>query len=236
MAEQSSEVGDLGCPGVDVSQWKKENTVELYPGHTNSWLVGIVVDKTSNVDQVLGKVKIMLDEAAGGSGVLYPTFGIAKNIDSVKIVKSGLKQFKLSDQKQVWTKLKSPPNLAVGDGEQVLYVQVDFAYRGTVSQVPWPVLDPFSIVLGRKCPLSAKVMLMAAGPSKGEAGERTDSPALVKVVKEHSKPFAFGLGALIGVGVLGYAGYHFWVKGALARRKNKNEQREGYQMDRSPED
>ena len=220
--------------GWDVSQWKKENQVTLYPNQVNSWLLGIVADRKWNTERVLGVVKLVLDEITGGGG-LYPTFGLAHNVDSVKIVKSSLDQFQLPDQKQVWTELKDPPQLSVKKGEQrIVYVQIDFAYRGTVDKVPWPVYR--QSVFGRNCPTDGKFMLMAAGPSKGEAGERTDPPALVKVVKEHSRPFAFGLGALIGVGVLGYAGYHFWVKGALARRKVNYEQREGDQMDRPPKD
>ena len=31
--------GDLGCPGVDVDEWRKQNRVPLFPGKVNRWVL-----------------------------------------------------------------------------------------------------------------------------------------------------------------------------------------------------
>jgi hypothetical protein len=32
-------IGDLGCPGVDVDEWRKRNRVPLFPGKVNRWVL-----------------------------------------------------------------------------------------------------------------------------------------------------------------------------------------------------
>ncbi len=32
-------VGDVGCQGVDVDDWRKRNRVPLFPGKVNRWVL-----------------------------------------------------------------------------------------------------------------------------------------------------------------------------------------------------
>ena len=49
-------IGDLGCPGVDLGEWKRNNQIPLYPGKMNTWVLVRTLRDSPDSEALMGSV------------------------------------------------------------------------------------------------------------------------------------------------------------------------------------
>jgi hypothetical protein len=164
-------IGELGCAGIDLEQWKADNRVPLFPGKMNHWvLVRTLRDNPTETDlrntlyAVMNKwfkgtpVDPVLDTQEGGR---------AGATDNIRVIKTSPTPILLPNPARRREQLPGPmPTLNAEGG--FVYVAFEFAYRGVPRDLPWPVRTApgvmgVQLTSSAECIYNADWMLSEAG-------------------------------------------------------------------------
>jgi hypothetical protein len=196
-------VGDVGCPGIDVDQWQKDNRVPLFPGKVNRW----ILVRTLRDDPTPEDLKTTL-------AATFSKWFKGTPFDPVLPFKlERVSKEHLSFPNPARTRLQIPGVPTVRPGE-VVWLEVSFAYRGQQIDMPWPVRTGAAVQLdsSARCPSGADWMLdSAAVPTVDAPPEKSTGQKAGDTLSDGAAGVTKGLGrmlwvplALVGVGVVLY--------------------------------
>lgn len=169
-------VGDLGCSGIDVEKWRANNRAPLYPGKMNRWLLVRTLRDKPDADDVRHTLLAVFNKWFEGSPV-DPALetaegGRAGPVDNINIIRISKSPISLTNISRRREQLKTLPTVN-GEGG-VLYVEVHFACRALVENMPWPVRTApgwsgAQLAASAMCPINADWMLSEVGAPELEA-------------------------------------------------------------------
>lgn len=179
MTRRRTQVGRvplLDCQALDIEAWRKANRVPVFPGKINRWL--LARDGEDNASE--GEIRAdLLDtivhwESVGQWGLdskwFYWDFGNAArigNFDLIEVKRVSSDRFSIAPNAARREQLPLGPLPMVG-GNRPLYVEMSFAYRGSMPDLPWPtalIPPPSGGIFPAYyfCPIGAHWILLAAG-------------------------------------------------------------------------
>jgi hypothetical protein len=175
-------IGDLGCLGIDVEKWLKDNRAPLFPGQVNRWLLARTLRDSPSDAQVKNSLLDSFARWFPGGWVTDPWFetsegGRQEGIDGIRVVNAS-KDLR-STFKNVVKSRESCTIMPTVEGKMgVLFVEVVFNYRMPATDIAWPVdvlhsllSDPVPILSMQACPDKTDWALVAVGMPPGPAGE-----------------------------------------------------------------
>ena len=178
-------VGDLGCSGVNVDEWKRQNRVKLYPGERHRWLLAISTAKSTS--GLLGsdlstmsedELRTNIEGGVANGSIFGKWFekiagiplsgeftGTSGKIDNLRMLAFGSKETMLAVAEKsglvAEARADDTKNPTVDVPAPKVYALVEFIYRSVQDSMPWPVYN--DLVLANKwCPLGAQVALSVA--------------------------------------------------------------------------
>ncbi len=209
-------VGDLGCQGVDVADWQKQNRVPLFPGKVNRWvLVRTLRDNPTPEDlkQTLAATFSKWFDGTPFDPVL-PSNDTTRSATADLIKLERVSKERLSFPQSARRREQLPgqlPTLRPGD---VVWLEVSFAYRGQLVDMPWPVRTGAAVQLdsSARCPIDADWMLdSAAVPTADAPPEKSSTDKAGQALGGAANTLGSGLLealwlplALVGAGLLVY--------------------------------
>jgi hypothetical protein len=179
-------IGDLGCPGVDLAKWKAANQIPIYPGKINTWVLVRTLRDAPDEDVLRTTLYAVFNKWFEGDP-FDPAFsyftentegGEAGPTDHIKILQSSSDPILLSPAVITRERMPGPmPSLNAEGG--LLYLRVEFAYRGLKKSMPWPVrtapgLVGVALKSSSECIWSVDWMLDEVGPAGAEAPKEVD--------------------------------------------------------------
>lgn len=153
------------CP-VDIDKWQAINRVKLYSNQVNRWVIARTTSDAPNLSNVRDAVL----------RVMRQKWFSDETIDGLNVVNVSFDRPPVQPGEQRREDLPQPPLLKRVD-KGLIYVTVDFNYRGLQPSIPWPVWDQASLWeldlaltrKGHECPLTADLMLEGALVPRGAA-------------------------------------------------------------------
>lgn len=175
--------GDLGCFGIDTDEWREKNRVELFRGKVNRWILARTMRDNPSPSDVEGTLVAVFTKWFDGSPLdpafskLLPEGNVAGVTDGIRIIKAAREPMTFSDPKQRRETLTHVPTVNGANG--VLFLEVEFNYRGLPDTLPWPVRTAPG-VLGSlasrvNCPVDADWMLVETAEPVKEAPPKPDT-------------------------------------------------------------
>lgn len=143
------------CP-VDIDKWQALNRVKLYSNQINRWVIARTTSDTPNIVNVRdGVLRVMREKWFND-----------ETIDGLNIVAVSFDRPPVQPGEQRREDLPQPPMLKRVD-KGLIYVTIDFNYRGLEKSIAWPVWDQADLWEGdlswlkkhHECPLTADLML-----------------------------------------------------------------------------
>ena len=195
-------VGDLGCPGVDVDDWRKRNRVPLFPGKVNRWVLVRTTRDDPTPDDLKNTLAAVFVKWFEGT-VLDPALvfkGTTRSATADLIKLENVSKDRLSFDHPARRREELPgvgPTVAPGN---LVWLQVSFAYRGQQKDMPWPVRTGASVQLtsSAQCPIGADWMLDSVQtPTEDAPPERSSGDKAGEVVSETASSVASGLFSLL---------------------------------------
>jgi len=158
--------GDLGCPGVDVDEWRKLNRVPLFRGKVNRWVLIRTTRDNPTPDDLKNTLAAVFVKWFEGT-VLDPALTFkgttrSSTADLIKLERVSKDRLSLDNPARRREELPGlGPTVAPGE---VVWLEVTFAYRGQQTDMPWPVRTGAAMQLtsSAQCPVGADWMLDAA--------------------------------------------------------------------------
>jgi len=190
--------GDLGCPGVDVDQWRKQNRVPLFPGKVNRWVLVRTTRDNPTPDDLKNTLAAVFAKWFEGT-VLDPAFTFkgttrSATADLIKLERVSKERLPVDNPARRREDLPGlGPTVAPGE---VVWLEVTFAYRGQQTDMPWPVRTGAAMQLtsSAQCPVGADWMLDAAQtPTVDAPPEQTSGEKAGEVVSTAADAMAGGL-------------------------------------------
>jgi len=190
--------GDLGCPGVDVDEWRKQNRVPLFPGKVNRWVLVRTTRDNPTPDDLKNTLAAVFSKWFEGT-VLDPALvfkGTTRSAtaDLIKLERVSKERLSLDNPARRREELPGVgPTVAPGE---VVWLEVTFAYRGQQTDMPWPVRTGAAVQLtsSAQCPIGADWMLDAAQtPTADAPPEQTSSDKAGEVVSSAADSVAGGV-------------------------------------------
>ncbi|MES1174939.1 MAG: hypothetical protein ABUL62_11495 [Myxococcales bacterium] len=190
--------GDLGCPGVDVDEWRKQNRVPLFPGKVNRWVLVRTTRDNPTPDDLKNTLAAVFVKWFEGT-VLDPALvfkGTTRSATADLIKLERISKDRLSLDNPARRREELPgvsPSVAPGE---VVWLEVTFAYRGQQTDMPWPVRTGAAMQLtsSAQCPIGADWMLDAAQtPTMDAPREQTSGDKAGEVVSNAADTVASGL-------------------------------------------
>lgn len=208
-------VGDVGCPGIDVDQWQKDNRVPLFPGKVNRWILVRTLRDDPTPDDLKSTLAATFSKWFKGTPFdpVLPFQDSTRSATADLIKLERVSKEHLAFPAPARTRLQIPGTPTVRPGE-VVWLEVSFAYRGQQVDMPWPVRTGAAVQLdsSARCPSGADWMLDSAAvptvdappeKSTGEKAGGTLSDGAAGVTKGLGKVLWVPL-ALVGVGIVLY--------------------------------
>lgn len=187
-------IGDLGCSGIDVDGWQRANRCPLFPGKIQEW---VLVTSRDDADIESG-LKTALNSWFGGFG--------AAQWDTLKIERTARERLNAPNR------LKRREDLSVGPPPTVTttsptWVSISFAYRGTLTDIPWPCFTNALLPGAVICPVGADWILDNVGAAS--AAPAPPAPSVFDDVEDAGKKTlkAIALPLLAVAGILGLVIY-----------------------------
>jgi hypothetical protein len=159
-------VGDIGCSGINLDEWKTKNRVRLYPGQRIRWIFARSTDDKASLDDIRAQVvgqnftasvfQKWFDPVALLPGDFTETE--AGKIDNLSVLGIGTREAMITAGQAaglvIAQKAEDMPGPILVRLPKI-YVLVEFVYRGTQNSMPWPMYDDATIA--RKwCPTEAQ--------------------------------------------------------------------------------
>jgi hypothetical protein len=173
-------VGDLGCPGIDVEQWQKENRVPVFPGKVNRWILVRTLRDDPTPDDIKATLAATFVKWFGGTPFdpVLPSDGTTRSATADLIKLERVSKERLSFPQPARRREQLPGLLpTLRPGEHV-WLEVSFAYRGQLVDMPWPVRTGAAVQLdsSARCPIGADWILdSAAVPTADAPPEKSSS-------------------------------------------------------------
>lgn len=195
-------IGDLGCPGVDVDDWRKRNRVPLFPGKVNRWVLVRTTRDDPTPDDLKNTLAAVFVKWFEGT-VLDPALvfkGTTRSATADLIKLEKVSKDRLSLDHSALRREDLPgigPTVAPGN---VVWLQVSFSYRGQQKDMPWPVRTGAAVQLtsSAQCPIGADWMLDSVQtPTEDAPPERSSGDKAGEVVSETASSVASGLFSLL---------------------------------------
>jgi len=190
--------GDLGCPGVDVDEWRKQNRVPLFPGKVNRWVLVRTTRDNPTPDDLKNTLAAVFAKWFEGT-VLDPALTFkgttrSATADLIKLERVSKERLSLDNPARRREDLPGlGPTVAPGE---VVWLEVTFAYRGQQTDMPWPVRTGAAMQLtsSAQCPVGADWMLDAAQtPTVDAPPEQTPGEKAGEAVNTAADAVAGGL-------------------------------------------
>jgi hypothetical protein len=197
-------VGDLGCQGVDVDDWRKRNRVPLFPGKVNRWVLIRTTRDDPTPDDLKNTLAAVFSKWFEGT-VLDPALvfkGTTRSAtaDLIKLEKVSKDRLSVANPARRREDLPGvSPTVAPGN---VVWLEVTFAYRGQQTDMPWPVRTGAAMQLtsSAQCPIGADWVLDSAQtPTENAPPEQSSGDKAGEVVADTADAVTSGLFSLLWV-------------------------------------
>lgn len=160
------DIGDLGCPGIDVDKWRDDNRVPLFPGKVNRWILVRTTRDNPTPDDLKTTLAATFERWFDGTPLdpALPFNGTTRSAaaDLIRLERVAKDRLTFAQPVRRREELPGPmPTLSPGD---VVWLEVTFAYRGQLLSMPWPVRTGAAVQLqsSANCPVGADWMLDSA--------------------------------------------------------------------------
>jgi hypothetical protein len=195
-------VGDLGCQGIDVDDWRRRNRVPLFPGKVNRWVLIRTTRDNPTPDDLKNTLAAVFVKWFEGT-VLDPALVFkgttrSSTADLIKLERAS--KDRLSFDKTARRREELPgvgPTAAPG---QVVWLEVSFSYRGQQTDMPWPVRTGAAMQLtsSAQCPIGADWVLDSAQiPTVDAPPEQTTGQKAGEVLGDAASSAASGIASLL---------------------------------------
>jgi hypothetical protein len=197
-------VGDLGCQGVDVDDWRERNRVPLFPGKVNRWVLIRTTRDDPTPDDLKNTLAAVFSKWFEGT-VLDPALvfkGTTRSAkaDLIKLEKVSKDRLSLANPARRREDLPGvSPTVAPGN---FVWLEVTFAYRGQQTDMPWPVRTGAAMQLtsSAQCPIGADWVLDSAEtPTENAPPEQSSGEKAGEVVSDTADTVTSGLFSLLWV-------------------------------------
>ncbi|MEO8900331.1 MAG: hypothetical protein ABI627_02305 [Polyangiaceae bacterium] len=197
-------VGDLGCQGVDVDDWRKRNRVPLFPGKVNRWVLIRTTRDDPTPDDLKTTLAAVFSKWFEGT-VLDPALvfkGTTRSAtaDLIKLEKVSKDRLSVANSARRREELPGvSPTIAPGN---FVWLEVTFAYRGQQTDMPWPVRTGAAMQLtsSAQCPIGADWVLDSAQtPTENAPPEQSSGEKATEVVSDTAGTVTSGLFSLLWV-------------------------------------
>ena len=209
-------VGDLGCPGIDVEAWQKGNRAPLFPGKVNRWVLVRTLRDNPTPDDLKETLAATFSKWFSGTPFdpVLPSDGTTRSATADLIKLERVSKERLSFPQAARRREELPGLLPTLRSGEVVWLEVSFAYRGQLVDMPWPVRTGAAVQLdtSARCPTGADWMLdSAAVPTTDAPPEKSSSDKAGEALGGAAKKLGSGLFdvlwlplALVGAGLLMY--------------------------------
>ncbi|HEX3853060.1 MAG TPA: hypothetical protein VHW01_18990 [Polyangiaceae bacterium] len=197
-------IGDLGCQGVDVDDWRKRNRVPLFPGKVNRWVLIRTTRDDPTPDDLKNTLAAVFSKWFEGT-VLDPALvfkGTTRSAtaDLIKLEKVSKDRLSVANPARRREDLPGvSPTVAPGN---FVWLEVTFAYRGQQTDMPWPVRTGAAMQLtsSAQCPIGADWVLDSAQtPTENAPPEQSSGDKAREVVADTADTVTSGLFSLLWV-------------------------------------
>lgn len=160
------DIGDLGCPGIDVDKWCEANRAPLFPGKVNRWIIARTTRDNPAPDDLKTTLAATFERWFDGTPLdpAAPFDGTTRSAaaDLIRLERVSVQQLTFTQPVRRREELPGPGPLLNPSGG-VVWLEVTFAYRGVLLSMPWPVRTGAMAQLesSAKCPIGTDWMLDA---------------------------------------------------------------------------
>jgi hypothetical protein len=173
------DIGDLGCPGVDVEKWRSENRAPLFPGKVNRWLLVRTTRDDPTPDDLKNTLAATFERWFSGTPLdpALPFDGTTRSAtaDLIRLERVSKERLNLAHPARRFEDLPGQlPSVAPGE---VVWLEVTFSYRGQQLSMPWPVRTGAEVQLQSRadCPVGADWMLASVAYPETPAPDELSS-------------------------------------------------------------
>lgn len=156
-------IGDLGCPGVDVDDWQRQNRVPLFPGKMNRWVLVRTLRDNPTPDDLKQTLAATFSKWFGGMPFdpVLTSDGTTRSANADLIKLERVSKERLSFPESARRREQLPGQLPTVRSGEVVWLEVSFAYRGQLVDMPWPVRTGAAVQLdtSARCPVNSDWML-----------------------------------------------------------------------------
>jgi hypothetical protein len=211
-------VGDVGCPDVDVEAWQKQNRVPLFPGKVNRWIVVRTLRDDPTPDDLKTTLAATFVKWFDGTPFdpVLPSDGTTRSATADLIKLERVSKDRLSFPQPARRREQLAGMLPTVRPGEFVWLEVSFAYRGQLVDMPWPVRTGAAVQLNSSanCPVQADWMLdSAAVPTVDAPPEKSSGDKAGEALGSAAGKVGSGLLdalwvplALIGAGLVIYFG------------------------------
>ncbi|MFZ5892527.1 MAG: hypothetical protein ACOY0T_15815 [Myxococcota bacterium] len=182
-------IGDLGCLGVDVDEWRRLNRVPLYPGKMNRWILARTLRDDPTPDDVKSTLAAVFMKWFEGTlldpALTYHDTTRSGTADLVKLER--VSRERLMFPNTVRRREELPGVMPMLRAGPFVWLEVSFAYRGQQTDMPWPVRTGAMVQLesSAQCPLDADWILdSVATPTENAPVELSSTDKLLALLGE----------------------------------------------------
>jgi hypothetical protein len=159
-------VGDLGCQGVDVDAWERENRAPLFPNKVNRWVLVRTLRDNPTPDDLKMTLAATFSKWFAGTpfDAVLPSEDTTRSANADLIRLERVSKERLSFPLAARRREQLPGRLPMLRPGDVVWLEVSFAYRGQLVDMPWPVRTgaPVQLSASARCPVDADWMLDSA--------------------------------------------------------------------------
>jgi len=172
-------VGDLGCQGIDVDDWRKRNRVPLFPGKVNRWVLVRTTRDNPTPDDLKNTLAAVFVKWFEGTALdpalVFKGTTRSATADLIKLEK--ISKDRLSFEHPARRREELPGVVPTAAPGEVVWLEVSFSYRGQQKDMPWPVRTGAAAQLtsSAQCPIGADWMLDSADTPTADAPREQSS-------------------------------------------------------------
>lgn len=159
-------VGDLGCSDVDVDAWEKENRAPLFPNKVNRWVLVRTLRDNPTPDDLKTTLAATFSKWFDGTpfDAALPSDNTTRSANADFIKLERVSKERLSFPQSARRREQLPGILPTLKPGEIVWLEVSFAYRGQLVDMPWPVRTGAAMQLksSARCPVEADWMLDSA--------------------------------------------------------------------------
>lgn len=159
-------VGDLGCSDVDVDAWEQENRAPLFPNKVNRWVLVRTLRDNPTPDDLKTTLAATFSKWFNGTpfDAALPSDNTTRSANADLIKLERVSKERLSFPQSARRREQLPGILPTLKPGEIVWLEVSFAYRGQLVDMPWPVRTGAAVQLksSARCPVEADWMLDSA--------------------------------------------------------------------------